>query len=148
VKGKPWTVKEEKLLREMLQAGKSIKVIAGALGKTQNAIRQKMINLDLKEEKNVEKNDFFSSSNLKLPDDLPSVEDQLKVLAGALEALKTARNRVDVMRLRGIIHGVKVYKELFADYVSYRALELKVEELIRELEGDGEGSSGVARKGS
>jgi len=33
-KGKPWSVEEEKQLREMLQAGKSSGVMAKVLGKT------------------------------------------------------------------------------------------------------------------
>jgi len=148
VKGKPWSVEDEKKLSEMLQAGKSIRVIAKALGKTQNAIRQKMIKLELKEEKKSHSK-VFSSSDFSVPADLPSVEDQLKVLAGALDALKTAGlDQAEVLRLRSIIQGVKVYKELFADYVNYRVLEEKVEKLIQEFERDGERASGVARKAS
>lgn len=148
MKGKPWSVEDEKKLSEMLQAGKSIRVIAKALGKTQNAIRQKMIKLELKEEKKSHSK-VFSSSDFSVPADLPSVEDQLKVLAGALDALKTAGlDQAEVLRLRSIIQGVKVYKELFADYVNYRVLEEKVEKLIQEFERDGERASGVARKAS
>jgi hypothetical protein len=36
-----------------------------------------------------------------------------------------------VLRLRGIIAGVKIYKEIFADYLDYRGLE----ERLVELEG-------------
>jgi hypothetical protein len=149
MKGKPWSVDEEKQLREMVQVGKSVGVIAETFGKTQNAIRQKMIKLELKEEKKSHSK-VFSSSNLELPEDLPSIEDQLKVLVGALNELKTrGLDQAEVLRLRSIIQGVKVYKELCADYVNYRALEVKVEELIRELEKDGKDrkeASGVAGK--
>jgi hypothetical protein len=121
----------------MVLAGKSIRVIAEALGKTRNAIRQKMINLELKEQKK-SRSEIFSSSNLELPEDLPSIEDQLRVLVGALNELKNHDlDQAEVLRLRSIIQGVKIYKELFADYVNYRALEVKVEELIRELEKRG-----------
>ena len=53
--------------------------------------RQKRLDLDLKvlkEEKNrwpPQKKACFSSSKLELPADLPSVEEQLKVLAAALK---------------------------------------------------------------
>ena len=75
-----------------------------------------------------------SSSNLELPEDLPSIEMQLRVLAGAIEELKHGGlDKADVMRLRSIIGGVKAYKELFADYVDYRGIELKVEKAIEWL---------------
>jgi hypothetical protein len=34
--------------------------------------------------------------------------------------------RSDVLRLRGIIAGCKVYKELLADYVNHRGLEAEL----------------------
>ena len=58
-KGKPWTVELENQLRELLQAGKSVKVVAKVLGKTENAIRQKMIKLGLVEEKRLKITRFF-----------------------------------------------------------------------------------------
>jgi len=145
-KGKPWTVEEEKQLRELLGASKSLKVVANTLGKTENAIRQKMIKLGLKEEKKSQIN-IFSSSNL--PEDLPSVEEQLKVLAATLNELKTpGLGQTEVLRLRSIIQGVKTYKELFVDYVDYRSLEAEVEKLTLELEKRGKETSSMARKAS
>ncbi len=58
-KGKPWSPEHEKQLRELVRAGKSIKTISEALGKTETAIRQKMIKLELKEEKKVTQQIFF-----------------------------------------------------------------------------------------
>ncbi len=53
------------------------------------------------------------SSELELPEELPSIEETLKTLAAALEALKTpGLEKNDVFRLRGIITGAKVYKDL------------------------------------
>ena len=70
VKGKPWSAELENQLRELLHAGKSVKVVAKVLCKTQNAIRQKMIKLELVEEKKTENSAVFSST-LVLPKDLP-----------------------------------------------------------------------------
>ena len=83
-KGKPWSVEEEKQLREMLQAGKSSGVMAKVLGKTRESIRQKMIKLELKEQQQL-KNKCCSSSgsDFVLPEELPSVEEALKKLACA-----------------------------------------------------------------
>jgi len=40
----------------------------------------------------------------------------------------------ETLRLWSIINGVKVCEEFFADYIGYWKLEVKIEEIIRELE--------------
>jgi len=133
-KGKPWTKEEEKKLREMVKAGKSIKVMSEAYGKTQNAIRQKMLKLNLKEEKKTHSN-VFSSSELRLPEELPSVEEVLKVLAGALTAAKQGDlTRTEIQRLNVIVNLVRTYQELLADYIDYRGIEAKLVELEAKYE--------------
>ena len=58
---------------------------------------------------------------------MPSVEETLKTLAAALKALETpALDKSEVLRLRGIIAGAKIYKELLADYMDYRGLEAEL----------------------
>jgi hypothetical protein len=65
-----------------------------------------------------------------LPEELPSVETTLKTLAAALEGLKTpGLEKNDVFRLRCIIAGAKVYKELLSNYMNYRGLEAELMEL-------------------
>ena len=65
---------------------------------------------------------------------LPSVEEKLRVLDAALVALERPGLRAtEVSRLHNIIMGVKVYQQLFADFVNYRALESEVLELRRQL---------------
>jgi hypothetical protein len=49
-------------------------------------------------------------------------------LSAALSSLETLE-KSEVMRLRAIIQGAKVYKVLFADYVDYRGLEAELMEL-------------------
>ena len=138
MKGKPWTVEEEKQLREMVQAGKRIREIAVFFGKSRGSINQKLKRLGLKVV--VQQIPQTTTSN-----DLPSIEEALEKLNRALTALETpGLDQSETLRLRSIIQGVKTYKELFADYVNYRALEAKVEELIRELERDEEKASNVA----
>ena len=61
---------------------------------------------------------------LIMPIELPSIEQELKILVEALKRLETPNlDKTDVLRLRGIIQGVNVYKELLANYVDYRGLE-------------------------
>ncbi len=66
---------------------------------------------------------------LSLPEDLPSVETALKTLSAALKLLETPQlEKTETLRLKTIIHGVKIYKELFEDYVDYRGLEEELSE--------------------
>ena len=64
-----------------------------------------------------------------MPDELPSIEEELKLLVGALQQLETGKlDKIGVLRLRTIIMGVKVYQELIAEYVDYRGLEVEMME--------------------
>jgi hypothetical protein len=101
-KGKPWTVEEEKQLKDSLAASLPLGVIASALGKTENAVRQKMIKLKLKEEKKPQTK-IFSSTNGSASgnESLPSVEEALKILAGALQlSSQSGLDKVEVQRLQ------------------------------------------------
>ncbi len=127
-KGKPWPADDEKSLRDWVASDISLDVIVfsfdGKYSKT--AIQQKMLDIGLrfKEEESFEKK--LNSSELPL--ELPSVEEALKTLNDALKALvgKPGMDRDEVARLRSIISGVKIYKELLADYVDYRGLEAEL----------------------
>ena len=147
-KGKPWSVEEENRLKQMLQADKSVRVIAKAMGKTRDCIRKKIIRLDLKVVVHNEKSERTTTSTcLVLPGELPSIEEELKVLAAALKALETVNlDKTEVFRLRGIIQGVKVYQELLANYLDYRGLDSELLEW-REKYGElAKKASGVASK--
>jgi len=73
-------------------------------------------------------------TDLKVPEQLPSVEEELKILAAAVEGLKQpGLSRAEVSRLHNIIVGVKVYQELFVKFVDYCGLEAEVLELRRQL---------------
>ena len=64
---------------------------------------------------------------LVLPPELPSIEEELKTLVASLQRFETPNlDKIDVLRLRGIIQGVKVYQELIADYVDYRGFEIEL----------------------
>jgi hypothetical protein len=133
-KGKPWTVEEEKQLRQMLKVNKSIGVIAKALGKSVDSVRKKIARLELVVVVQP-KSERTTTSNLVLPEDLPSVKEQLKVLSAALKELETpGLEQSEVLRLRSIIQGVKIYQELFVDYVDYRGIEAELVELRGKYE--------------
>ncbi len=133
MKGKPWTVDEEKQLQQMLQSGKHVRVIARTLGKTRDCVRIKIARLGLGVVVQP-KSERTTTSSLQLPSDLPSIEEELKKLSAALTALEQpGLEQAETLRLRSIIQGVKIYKELFEDFVDYRGFEAEVLEVKRRL---------------
>jgi hypothetical protein len=145
VKGKPWDLEDEKKLIDWYNSGTtSLRVLAFSFeGKySENAIYQKLLDLGLLEEEEDAKKTHSSSSTtvickFELPKELPSIEETLKTLAAALKSLETqGLEKNDVLRLRCIIVGAKVYKELLSDYINYRGLEdelLELKEKYAEL---------------
>jgi len=136
-RGKPWDINEIRQLRQLLEEGKGIDETSQIMMKTKDAIRQKMMDLDLKilkeEERAVsQKKPRFSSSKLELPPDLPTVEETLQILAAALrKGAEAGLDKNEIGRLQVVTTLAKTYKELFADYLDYRGLE----ERLVELEG-------------
>jgi len=132
-KGKPWTANEEKQLRDLIQKGASTEAIAGRLGKSRNAVYQKCLDLGLKSKEEEAKG--YTSSSLKMPRELPSVEDALKILAAALRAsAEPGLDKVEVQRLQVVATLARTYKDLLADYVNYRLIEAKLVELEEKYE--------------
>ncbi len=133
MKGKPWTPEEENRLRQLLKANRSARAIARIMGKSRECVSMKIARLGLEvvtDEKNPSVTTTSRLTTLQLPAELPSVEEQLKVLAAALDALRSPEiEKIDVLRLRAIIQGVRVYQELLAEYVDYRGIEAKVVDL-------------------
>jgi hypothetical protein len=62
-----------------------------------------------------------TTSRLKLPKDLPSVEEALRILASTLRAAKKpSLDKVEVQRLQVVATLARTYKDLLADYINYR----------------------------
>jgi hypothetical protein len=143
--GKHWTVEEEKRLRELVEDGCSVNEVSEKLGRSPEAIRSKVKRLGLDDDKQ-RRSTGLLSSRLELPEDLPSVEEQLRLLAAAISQLDTpGLDKAEVLRLRSIIVGVKSYKELFTDYVDYRGIESKFEEAMVWLRKLGKERKSVER---
>lgn len=69
---------------------------------SENAVYQKLLDLGSLKEEEDSKHNSSSSTALKLPSELPSVEDTLKVLNAAVESLKTpGLDKTEVLRLKG-----------------------------------------------
>jgi hypothetical protein len=74
-------------------------------------------------------------SNIPLPKELPSVEETLKKLAAALETVSTpGLDRAEVQRLQVLATLSKTYKEILADYMNYREIEVKLNDMEAKYE--------------
>ena len=162
MRGKPWLVDEERRLRQLVEEGKGFSDISQVLGKSRVSVKCKLYNLglSLKDTAQAEIPVIVSSVSsvsskapiinsapavdpvivnevaleLKATGPLPSVEEKLRVLDAALVALeRPGLSAAEISRLHNVIQGVKVYQQLFADFVNYRALESEVVELRKQL---------------
>jgi hypothetical protein len=137
-KGKPWDLDEERQLRQLVDEGKSIDEICKLMVKTRDSVVSKVYNVGLSFHQKEEEEDIHPqksrqlSSSFRIPQELPSVEDALRTLTAALKALEEPGiDYAEIQRLRSLIAGVKIYKQIFADYLNYCELE----ERLKELEG-------------
>ena len=133
-KGTPWSREQELQLRELVKAGKTVEELAAELKKSPGAIKLKLRRLGLEVVVPDEKKTGGTTStsfHLVIPADLPSVEYQLRKLAGAIDALEKGNlDKVDVMRLGRLIAGVEKNSAMYAAYVGYREIEQKVDYAI------------------
>jgi len=126
--GKLWTVEEEQKLKMLIDEHEPLDLIASKLGKSKGAVHEKSKRLGLRV---VVKNRRQKTTTcLQLPKELPSVEEALTILAGALKAAANpGLDRVEVQRLQTVATLARTYKELLADYIDYRGIEAKLVEL-------------------
>jgi hypothetical protein len=122
-KGLPWTVEEEALLKSLVEAKTPLDVMAVKLGRQRGAVLLKCRRLGLSCGQ-------ATSSEISLPAELPSVEEALKMLAGALKAAcASGLSRVEVQRLQVVATLAKTYKEILSDYINYREIEAKLNDM-------------------
>ncbi|MCW3995008.1 MAG: hypothetical protein NWE98_02515 [Candidatus Bathyarchaeota archaeon] len=123
--GKKWTPQQEAELQKLVEADMQIGEIAAKLQKTPGAIIVKCQRIGLPLKAN-----GYVKTQIPLPRELPSVEEALRMLAGALKAaVKPGLNRVEVQRLQAVAAISKTYKELLTDYINYREIEAKIKEM-------------------
>jgi len=143
-KGKPWTPEEEAKLKQMVACGENLESISTKLGKTENAVIQKCRRLGLVVEGAKR---YTSSSSIPLPAELPSPEEALKMLAGALKAAtQPGLDKVEVQRLQVVATLARTYDHLLANYVRYRDIEAKLVELEKKYAQLAEKAKGDAPK--
>ena len=90
---------EEKQLKALVDSKVPIDVIAAQMKKTYAAVLKKCERLGL--EVDDTKRPFQTSTSIPMPKDLPSIEEALKKLAGALQvACELGLSKVEVQRLQ------------------------------------------------
>jgi len=136
MQGKKWSVEEERLLKKLLQEGHSYGYIAEKLKTSKTAVRMKASRLELLVVDRSSKNPRTTTKQINPPEELLSIEEALKILAGALQ--KSAENglsQIEIQRLRIIADLERVYKDHLSDYLDYRKTESQLLEL-RKLYAD------------
>ena len=127
-KGKHWSQQEEIELKTLIEANTHVEQIAAKLGKTPGAIIIKCQRLGLR----LQSKGSLESS-VSIPRELPSVEESLLMLAGALKsAVKPGLDKVEVQRLQAVANIAKTYNEILSKYINYREIETKLKE-VEEL---------------
>lgn len=123
--GKKWTAAQVAELKVLVEADASVADIAARFQKTSGAVIVKCQRLGLPL-----KAKGYVKFPISLPRELPSVEEALRMLAGALKAaVKPGLDRVEVQRLQAVATISKTYKELLTDYINYREIEAKLKEM-------------------
>ncbi len=124
-KGRHWTAQEEAELKTLVENNAKIQEIVDKLQKTPGAIIIKSQRLGLKLQTK-----GYVNTSIQIPRELPSVEEALKILAGALKAsVKPGLDKVEVQRLQTIATIAKTYQELLSNYINYREIEIKLKEM-------------------
>jgi len=120
-----WTVQEETELKALTEGNVNVEEIAVKLQKSPGAVIVKCQRLGLQLQVK-----GYVDTTISLPRDLPSIEEAIKMLAGALKAsVKPGLNRLEVQRLQAVATISKAYKELVVDYAHYHDVELKLKEM-------------------
>jgi hypothetical protein len=128
-RGKPWTADEETTLKALVEANTPIEVIAAKLEKKPLAVYAKILRLGLTLKP------YSGSLKVPLPKELPSIEEALKKVSYAMEAISTpGLDKNEVRRLQVLASLSKTYQELLANYINYREIENKLKR--QEAEDD------------
>ena len=124
-KGKQWSLQEEVELKTLVEANAKVDEITAKLQKSPGAIIVKCQRLGLKLQSK-----GYIDTTVPIPRELPSMEEALKMLAGALKtAVKPGLDKVEVQRLQAVASVAETYMERLDDYINYREIEIKLKEM-------------------
>lgn len=125
-----WSAAEEKLLVELAEADLSLDAIAERLNRKRDAVRMKLARMGF----NVSDGYVTMTDSLKLPEELPSLEQVLKIVAAAIQkACEPGLRKTELQRLAVIANLYKAYADGLERYVGYRKIEEKLLEMERKF---------------
>ncbi len=126
-KGIPWTNEEMRKLMKLMRANTPVNVIAELMGRSREAVLQKISRSGMKVVVDERNREATTTKEMYMPKELPNVEEALKIQVAALNALRQQGLPTrEISRLRAIVNGIKIYKELLADYLDYCGLETRL----------------------
>lgn len=122
-----WKKDDLEKLSKLVKEKQSWQVIATELKRSVEAVRMKAKRLGLSVV--VERGRGPTTTN-DLPEELPSVEEALKVLARVLKVLdQPGLGTSEVQRLQAMVSTIRTYESMLASYMRYREIEKRLVEL-------------------
>lgn len=130
---KTWSTEQEKELVSLFQRRRmSIEALAKKYNRSPAAVKKKLKRLGI----DVLASKLELTGPLKIPKELPSLEEVLLKLAGALDkACKGGLGKTELQRLDTIAALYKAYAAGLEQYVGYRKIEAKLLELEKKYAG-------------
>ena len=125
-----WTNDEEReLIRLFSEEKLSVDALAVRFNRRRKAVENKLRRLGL----NVATSKSELTGDLGLPSDLPSLENVLKVVAGAIEkARQPGLSKIELQRLDTIANLYKAYEGGLEKYIQWSKIESKLFEMEKK----------------
>ncbi len=130
-----WTRKEEAKLLELFKGGLTDpKVLAEKFeGRTPGSIRKKLERLGVVVIEKSRKRK--TTTTVRLSKDLVTHEQALKILAGAIEALrKPDQDKLELQRLRILVDAVQTYDSVLEKFEGWVEIEQRLSEIGKKVE--------------
>ena len=125
---KRWSKAEIEKLQSLLKAGELWPVIAAELHRSVEAVKMKAKRLGF-----VVVNppgQPTTTKELDIPEDLPSLQEALQILAGALKAAaQPGLDNTEIQRLQVVATLARTYEALLTNFMRYREIEKRLVEL-------------------
>lgn len=122
-----WKKSDVEKLRGLIEQEESWDVIAAELDRTVDAVKMKAKRLGLNV---VVEGGKGSTTTNDLPEELPSVEDVLKVLSRVLKQLdRPGLEMSEIQRLQAMVATIRTYEHMLGNYLHYRDIEKRLVKL-------------------
>jgi transposase-like protein len=124
-----WSAQEEQELLEAYKQGASVEALAQKYKRSPEAIKMKLKRLGL----DVVAAKLDITGQLNIPNELPSLEEVLKIVAAAImKACEPGLGKTELQRLDVIATLYKAYAAGLEQYVGYKKIEAKLLELEKK----------------